>query len=121
MKMPLRLDLRAQSELLAYLVISQLVCKHATGDWMSVAHTVESVQMWLQSNKRDEDLTRRVMVATRACDFAQRIESELHLALNGSAVASMFDDNLRLDFSSGVARDIYQRCLNLLLMTRWYV
>jgi hypothetical protein len=120
MKMPLRQDLRAQTELLAYLVISQLVCKHATGDWMSVAHTVESVQM-SKSSKRDEDLIRRVMLATRACEIAQRIEAELHLALNGSAVDSMFDDNLRLDFSSGVARDIYQRCLNLLLTTRWYV
>jgi hypothetical protein len=88
---------------------------------MSVPHTVESVQMWLHSNKRDEDLIRRVMVATRACAFAQRIESELHLALNGSTVASMFDDNLRLDFTSTMARDIYQRCLNFLLGTRWYV
>jgi hypothetical protein len=121
MQMPLRQDLRAQSELLAYLVISQLVSKHATGDWMSVAHTVESVQMWLQSCKRDEDLTRRVMVATRACEIAQRIESEHQLLLNGSAVASTFDKNLRLNFSSALASDIYQLCLNLLLGTRWYV
>jgi hypothetical protein len=88
---------------------------------MSVPHTVESVQMWLWSSERDEDLTRRVMLATRACDLAHRIESELHLALNGSTVASMFDENLKLDFSSPVARDIYQRCLNLLLRTRWYL
>ena len=88
---------------------------------MSVSHAVESVQMRLRTSEHDENLTRRVMVATRARELAQHIESELHLALNGSAVASMFDDNLRLDFSSGVARDIYQRCLNLLLMTRWYV
>jgi hypothetical protein len=103
MKMPPRLDLRAQSELLAYLVILQLVCKHATGDWMSVAHTVESVQMWLQSNKRDEDLTRRVMVATWACNFAQRIESELHLVLNGSAVASLTSVRGWLATSTSVA------------------
>jgi hypothetical protein len=121
MKARLRQDLRGQSELLAYLVISQLITRHATGDWMSVSHTVESVQMWLESSKRDEDLTRRVMLATRAYDLAQRIESELHLALNGSTVASMFDENLKLDFSSAVARDIYQRCLNLLLSTRWYL
>lgn len=121
MKMPLRQDLRAQSELLAYLVISQLITRHATGAWMSVAHTVESVQLWLQSSKRDEDLIRRVMLATRACDLARRIESELHLALNGSIVASMFDENLKLDFSSVVTRDIYQRSLNLLLRTRWYL
>lgn len=120
MKMSLRHDLRAQSELLAYLVISQLVTRHATGDWMSVSHTVESVQMWLRSGKRDEDLTRQVMVATRACALAQRIESDVHLVLNGNTVASMFDENLKVDFSSAAARDIYQRCLNLLLTTRWY-
>ena len=45
----------------------------------------------------------------------------LHLALSGSVVASMFDENLPLDFGSEVARDIYQRCLNFLLRTRWYV
>jgi hypothetical protein len=121
MKAPLRQDLRAQSEMLAYLVISQLVSKHATGSWMSVAHTVESVQMWLQSSKADEALIRRVMVATRAGELAQGIDSELHLVLNGSTVASMFDENLRLDFKSPVARDIYQRCLNFLLGTRWYM
>lgn len=120
MQTPLRHDLRAQSELLAYLVISQLVTRHATGTWMSVAHTVESVQMWLQSCKRDEELTLRVMVATRAYELAQRIESQLHLSLNGSTVASMLDESLRLDFGSRVTRDIYQRCLNTLLMTRWY-
>jgi hypothetical protein len=120
MQTPLRHNLRAQSELLAYLVISQLVTRHATGNWMSVAHTVESVQMRLQSCKRDEDLTRRVMVATRAYELAQRIESQLHLSLSGSTVASMFDANLRLDFSLSVTRDIYQHCLNTLLMTRWY-
>jgi hypothetical protein len=121
MKMPLRQDPRAQSELLAYPVISQLVSRHATGDRMSVAHTVESVQMWLRASKRDDDLIRRVIVATRACELAHRIESELHLALSGSVVASMFDENLHLDFSSEVARDIYQRCLSLLLRTRWYM
>jgi hypothetical protein len=110
-----------QSELLAYLVISQLVTRHGTGGWKSVAQPVESVQMWLQSSNRDEDLTRRVMVATRARELAQRIESELHMALNGNFVASMFDGNLRLDSSSAVARDIYPRGLNLLLMTRWCV
>ncbi|RFU44444.1 hypothetical protein D0B32_27945 [Paraburkholderia sp. DHOC27] len=89
--MPLRQDLRAQAELLAYLVISQLVTRHATGNWMSVEHTVESVQMWAKSTKQDGDLRRRVMVATRAYDFAVRIESDIHLTLNGSAVASMFD------------------------------
>jgi hypothetical protein len=75
MKMPLRQDLRAHSELLVYLVISQLVSKHATGDWMSVEHIVESVQMWLRSSKREGALIRRVIVATRACELAHRIES----------------------------------------------
>jgi len=120
MQKPLRHDLRAQSELLAYLVISQLVTRHATGEWMSVPHTVESVQMWSQSCRCDEDLTLRVMVATRAYELAKTIESQLHLSLSGNSVASMFDENLRLDFGSAITRDIYQRCLNTLLTTRWY-
>jgi hypothetical protein len=31
--------------------------------------------MWLRSSKRDDDLIRRVIVATRACELAHRIES----------------------------------------------
>jgi hypothetical protein len=121
LKTSLRHDLRAQSELLAYLVISNLLTRHATGDWMSVGQTVESVHMWLHSNMQDEDLMRRVKIATRAAELAQTIVAEHHLALNGSIVASMFDQNLRLDFSSELARAIYQRCLTFLLKTRWYV
>jgi hypothetical protein len=116
---PLQRDLRAQSELLAYLVISQLITKHTTGDWMSVELTVESTRACLHSSRHNEDAIRRVMIASRALDLAKRIGSDLSLVLNGSTVACMFDENLRLDFNSAVAHDIYVRCRDFLVGMRW--
>jgi hypothetical protein len=116
---PLQRDLRAQAELLAYLVISQLITRQTTGDWMSIELTVESTRAWLHSSRRNEDPIRRVMIASRALDVAQRIESDLRLVLNGRTVDSMFDENLRLDFNSTVAHDIYLRCSDILVGMRW--
>jgi hypothetical protein len=118
---PLQRDLRAQAELLAYLVISQLITRQTTGDWMSIELTVESTRAWLHSSRRNEEAIRRVMIASRALDLAQGIRSELGLVLNGSTVASMFDENCRLDFNSTVAHDIYLRCRDFLVGMRWQV
>jgi hypothetical protein len=114
----LQLDLQAQTELLAYLVIAQLITRQTTGDWMSVELTVESTHAWLRSCRRKEDVIRRVMVASRALNVAQRIQWDLGLVLNGSTIAIMFDENLRLDFNSTLARDVYLRCHDYLVGTR---
>ncbi len=42
MSTPLNMDLRARAELLTYLVVSHLLARHMTGDWLSVEHVVES-------------------------------------------------------------------------------
>jgi hypothetical protein len=114
----LQLDLQAQTELLAYLVIAQLITRQTTGDWMSVELTVESTHAWLHSCGRKEDAIRRVMIASRALNVAQRIQWDLGLVLNGSTIATMFDENLRLDFNSTLAHDIYLRCRDYLVGTR---
>lgn len=114
--MPLRFDLQAQADLLAFLVISHLATKFATGEWMSLANTVESSVFWLQSTARDNDVIQRVMLASRALAIAKTFEAETHLTLNSTALASIFDSNLRLDFSSAVTRDIHDRCLKYLTL-----
>ena len=49
---------------------------------------------------------------------AKTIEVETGLTLNGSALASLFDSNLRLDFSSVTTRNIYDRCFAYLLVAK---
>jgi hypothetical protein len=115
MTLSARADLRAHAEMLTFLVISHLATKFATGGWMSVASTVESSVYWSRSMQRDGDVVTRVMLASRALSIAEAIEVETGLTLNGSALASIFDSNLRLDFSSAMTREIYEQCQTHLL------
>ncbi|GJH25863.1 hypothetical protein [Caballeronia novacaledonica] len=104
--------------MLTFLVISHLATKFATGRWMSIESTVESSAYWSKSMQREGDVVSRIMLASRALSIAEAIEVETGLTLNGSALASIFDSNLRLDFSSVVTRDIYDRCHAYLLAVK---
>ncbi|WP_106857649.1 hypothetical protein [Caballeronia novacaledonica] len=109
-------DSRGKAEKLTFLVISHLATKFASGDWMSVENTVESSAYWAESVQRDDDVVGRVMVASMALSIAKAIEGETGLTLNGSALASIFDSNLRLDFACALTRDIFNRCLGVLTL-----
>lgn len=121
MTLHFRFDLRAQSELLTFLVISHLATRHSTGQWMSVENAVESTLFWPSAKTSDDDVVRRAMLASRALPLAQAIETESSLVLDGCTLASIFDSNLRLDFSSAISRNIYNRCLDHLLHVKWYL
>ncbi|VXC83068.1 conserved hypothetical protein [Burkholderia sp. 8Y] len=107
-------DMRLQAEMLTFLVISHLATKFATGDWMSIESIVESCAYWSKAMQRDEDVIARVMLASRA----RPIAAATGQTLNGSALASIFDSNLRLDFSSAKTRAIFDRCLQSLLTSK---
>jgi len=112
---PLNLDLRARAELLAYLVVSHLLARQMTGEWLSVEHLVESTTLWLKTNGGGADVMQRVMLSTRALDIARCLEQTLGLAVAPGSVTALFCENLRLEFRSPVARDIYQHCLTHLV------
>jgi hypothetical protein len=121
MSLSLRYDLRAQSELLTFLVISHLATRHTTGNWMSARNVVESVLFWPNARQSEDDVIRRAMLASRALPLAELIESETSLLLDGRALATMFDERLNLNFSSLQTAAIYERCLNHLMRVKWYV
>ncbi|MDR5855758.1 hypothetical protein P9239_19080 [Caballeronia sp. LZ062] len=101
--------------MLTFLVISHLATRFATGRWMSTENTVECSVYWSKATQRDEDVVCRVMLASRALPIAAAFEAETGVTLNGSALASIFDSNLRLDFTSAETRAIHNRCLKSLL------
>ncbi|MDR3570596.1 MAG: hypothetical protein P4L81_00125 [Candidatus Pacebacteria bacterium] len=117
---PLNLDLRARTELLTYLVASHFIARQTTGEWLSSDHVVESTKLWLATNGGGTDILQRVMLASRAREIAEQFELISPPAFDPGQVTSMFCENLRLDFRSPIAQDIYQRCLTQLLSTRWY-
>ncbi|MEZ2354945.1 hypothetical protein [Caballeronia sp. RCC_10] len=104
--------------MLTFLVISHLATRFAAGRWMSTENTVESSAYWSKAIQRDEDVVARVMLTSRALSIAKCIEQETGLTLSGSALASIFDSNLRLDFSSATTREIYHRCETYLLAVK---
>jgi len=115
MSNPLNLDLRARAELLAYLVVSHLLARQMTGEWLSVEHLVESTTLWLKTNGGGADVMQRVMLSTRALDVARGLEQTLGPAVAPGSVTALFCENLRLDFRSPVARGIYQHCVTHLV------
>ncbi|MGF7001496.1 hypothetical protein [Paraburkholderia sp. GAS32] len=117
---PLNLDLRARAELLTYPVASHFVARQLTGGWLSSDRVVESPKIWLAANGGGADILQRVMLASRAREIAEQIELISPLTFEPGQVTSMFCENLRLDFRSPTARDVYQHCLTQLLHTRWY-
>jgi len=115
MSNPLNLDLRARAELLAYLVAGHLLARQKTGEWLSVDHLVESTVLWLKTNGGGADVIERVMLSTRALSIARSVEMELASAVMPTSVTELFCENLRLDFRSPLAREIYQLCLTHLV------
>jgi hypothetical protein len=59
---PLNLDLPARTELLTFLVVSHLLARSITGEWLSPEHVVESTHMWLSANGANTDGLQRVML-----------------------------------------------------------
>lgn len=115
MSNPLNMDLRARAELLSYLVASHLLARQMTGEWLSVVHVVESTALWLRTNGGGADAMERVMLSTRAQDIARGMEKKLGTNVTPKSVPALFCENLRLDFRSPVAREIYQHCLTHLV------
>jgi hypothetical protein len=112
---PLNLDLRARAELLTFLVVSHLLARSMTGEWLSPEHVVESTRMWLSANGANTDWLQRVILSSRALDAAQAVALRSPLMADFKSVSSMLCENLRLDFRSPVASSLYETCLNYLL------
>jgi len=112
MSMPLNLDLQARAELLAYLVVSQLLAKAITGEWLSPLHTVESTRLWLLKNGGGADLVDRVRLSSCAAELATRVAERMPTVRKRDIAAGLIAENLRIDFRASIAREIYQACID---------
>lgn len=117
MSTPLNLDLRGRAELLAYLVISQLLAKAITNE--SPQHTVESTRLWLATNGGGADLLQRARLSSYAVNLAKQFAERLPTVLDRDIAVTLVTESLRIDFRTAIARDIYQECLNHLVSIGW--
>lgn len=106
-------DDEANTELLCYLVIAQLVARSCTGEWLRTDHLVESTRIWLAGSKRTIDPVDRVRVA----QLSQQIAAELPdcpEVRDSRVLVRMFTSRWSLDSQSALVRTIYGICVTRL-------
>lgn len=103
-------DLLARTELLTYLVASQLAMREKTGRWLKVEHVVESTHLWLRLNGREADWLQRVTLACRAQYLAENVPWGTQERYDAKTGAGMFFGGLRLDFRSPAVIEIFIAC-----------
>ncbi|RDK00785.1 hypothetical protein [Paraburkholderia lacunae] len=103
-------DMRARTELLTYLVASQLAMRQKTSHWLKVEHLVESTHIWLRLNGREADWLQRVTLAYRAQHLAEHVARTSQRRYDEKTVAGMFFGGLRLDFRSPAVLEIFIAC-----------
>jgi hypothetical protein len=103
------LDKEASTELLCYLVVSQLTALSLTGGWMRTGHLVESIRIWLVSNGAQAHWSERVCLGwlseSIAADFAGQ-----PVLTDSAALARLFIDCRHVDYRSPLVRGIHAVC-----------
>jgi hypothetical protein len=119
MTSPPNLDLRAQAELLTYLVASQLLAQSATGEWLAIEHQVDLSRLWLVTHGDRADWLQRVSVSSWAQRIAERIDMSFPIEIDVQSALAMFSERPRLEFGAPFVRTVYQVCLNHLANMCW--
>ncbi|EUC20338.1 hypothetical protein [Paraburkholderia hospita] len=96
MNQPLKLDLRARAELLAFLVESQLLARFDSGDWLTIENVIELERIWPAANGGDADWFERVSISSWSQMLAESVEVNLPVVLGVESAAA--SENPRLDF-----------------------
>ena len=114
MTIPYNLDTEARSELLTYLVASQLVGRAQSGEWLKLEHLIESENLWLKANGGNCDMVDRVRLIAESYKVAS--EMVVYPVMNDPTFLSrLFTDGWRLDYRNPVVRGMFDVCAHRLL------
>lgn len=114
MTIPYNLDGEARTELLTYLVASQLVARARSGEWLTPEHLGESGSLWLKANGGNCEIVEQL----RLGEESFRVASDLFVfpvMKDLEFLARMFTDSWRLDYRSPIVRSIFDVCAHHLL------
>jgi hypothetical protein len=100
MTSPTNLHLRAQAELLTYLVASQLLAKSATDEWLAVEHQVDLSRLWLVTHGDRADWLQRVYISSWAQRVAARVDMSFPIEIDVQSALAMFSEQPRLEFGA---------------------
>lgn len=114
MAIPNNLDGEARNELLTYLVISQLVARARSGEWLAPEHLGESGSLWLRANGANCEIVEQL----RSGEESFRVACDLlvfPVMKDIAFLTRMFTDSWRLDYRSPIVRTIFDVCAHHLL------
>jgi hypothetical protein len=109
-----KLDGPERADLLCFLVMSQLIGRASTGEWLRTDHVVEAARMWVASNSADCDWLERAKLARMSVEIAPRFL--MFPCFRGAAeIVKLFVDGWQLDYRSTTIRDMLNVCAEHLL------
>ena len=107
-------DDEARAELLCYVVVSQLIARVKTGEWMRTDHLVETMKLWSSANGAAPEWLDSVRLGNVSQDLAQSVWA-IELLRDPAELAMLFTDGWRLDYRSPIVRGIHDVCTERLL------
>jgi hypothetical protein len=108
-------DIHARADLLTYLVMSQLIRRRLTGEWLTTQHVVECTHLWMCANG-GVDLMQRVALGSCAQDLAAHVMGVSKVKLDAKALTRAFVDPVHLDYGSPVVVEVYHACTVYLVL-----
>ncbi|WP_454873873.1 hypothetical protein [Paraburkholderia xenovorans] len=107
-------DTDACTDLLTYLVVSQLLRHSLTGKWLTAGHAVEFTHLWMYVNG-PLDLLARVSLAGRAQALSAQMLRVSKQLFDAKSLASAFVDSGRLDYRSPAVAEVHRVCMALVV------
>jgi hypothetical protein len=111
-------DDEARAELLCYVVVSQLVARAKTGEWMRTDHLVETMKIWSSANGASPQWLESVRLGDASQKLAQTVWA-IELLRDASELSNLFTEGWRLDYRSPIVRGIHDVCAERLLTWRF--
>ncbi|MEW6346471.1 MAG: hypothetical protein AB1704_38040 [Pseudomonadota bacterium] len=114
MIIPYNLDDEARNELLTYLVVSQLVGRARSGEWLKLEHLIESESLWLKANGGNCNVVERLRLHKESLLVASNM-LVFPVMKDPAYLSNLFTDGWRLDYRNPVVRGIFDVCASHLL------
>jgi hypothetical protein len=110
------LDDEARTELLTYLVVSQLIARADTAEWLRPVHLVECGRLWLTINGGRCHWTDSVRLVNLSVEIANRAW-RLPRFRDATSLAKLFTASWGLDYRSPLVRDLGDICTQNLMQS----
>lgn len=108
-------SLRSRAELMTYLVISQILHKRTTAEWLSDEQLVLAARGWHRARSRRDNWLERIKISSRARGIAESLVTFVPLTLTCRGAIDLYAAVPRLDFREPHVRTVYRYCVDYIV------